>query len=95
MLGLAIGTVGAAVAGYLVGLIALRRTGIYFAMITVAIGEVFFFMENWPLSSIYRRRERSAGRAGPTFNLGFATIHVNQRLVDVRISRRSATLSAS
>src|ERR1700735_5821575 len=34
MLGLAIGTVGAAGAGYLVGLLALRRTGIYFAMIT-------------------------------------------------------------
>ena len=29
-----------------VGLIALRRTGIYFAMITVAIAEVFFFVEN-------------------------------------------------
>ena len=36
-----IGMVAAAVTGYLVGLIALRRTGIYFAMITVAIAEVF------------------------------------------------------
>ena len=34
---LLIGMVVAAVVGYLVGLIALRRTGIYFAMITVAI----------------------------------------------------------
>src|ERR1700753_1233839 len=33
---LLVGMVAAAVAGYLVGLIALRRTGIYFAMITVA-----------------------------------------------------------
>ncbi|HTP63114.1 MAG TPA: branched-chain amino acid ABC transporter permease/ATP-binding protein, partial [Burkholderiales bacterium] len=32
-----IGMVAAAVVGYLVGLVALRRTGIYFAMITVAI----------------------------------------------------------
>src|SRR5215475_8680964 len=32
-----IGMIAAAVVGYLVGLIALRRTGIYFAMITVAI----------------------------------------------------------
>src|SRR5665213_2344571 len=39
VLGLAIGTVAAAVAGFLVGMIALRRTGIYFAMITVAIAE--------------------------------------------------------
>src|ERR1041384_4133188 len=37
VLALIIGMVAAAVVGYLVGLIALRRTGIYFAMITVAI----------------------------------------------------------
>ena len=49
VLGLLIGTVVAAVAGFLVGMIALRRTGIYFAMITVAIAEVFFFLENSPL----------------------------------------------
>ena len=36
-LALIIGMISAAVVGYLVGLIALRRTGIYFAMITVAI----------------------------------------------------------
>ena len=41
----------AAVVGFLVGLIALRRTGIYFAMITVAIAEVFFFVEFNPLSA--------------------------------------------
>src|SRR5262245_30385255 len=41
-LSLAIGTVVAAVTGYLIGLIALRRTGIYFAMITVAIAGAFY-----------------------------------------------------
>src|SRR5690242_994969 len=40
-----IGTVVAAIVGFFIGLIALRRTGIYFAMITVAIAEVFFFVE--------------------------------------------------
>ena len=75
MLGLAIGTVGAAIVGYFVGLIALRRTGIYFAMITVAIGEVFFFMENGPLSSFTGGENGLPGVPGPTFNLGFATIH--------------------
>src|ERR1044071_5555541 len=45
MLSLAAGMIVAAVVGYLVGLIALRRTGIYFAMITVAIAEVFYFVE--------------------------------------------------
>ena len=51
MLGLLIGTLGAAAIGILVGVVALRRTGIYFAMITVAIAEMFFFIENSPLSS--------------------------------------------
>ena len=46
-----IGTMVAAAIGYLIGLIALRRTGIYFAMITVAIAEVFFFVEFNPLSA--------------------------------------------
>ena len=50
-LALLIGTVGAAVVGVAVGLLALRRTGIYFAMITVAIAEMFFFIENSPLSA--------------------------------------------
>src|SRR5690348_5722141 len=39
VLALIIGMIAAAVVGYLVGLVALRRTGIYFAMITVAIAE--------------------------------------------------------
>jgi len=51
MLALIIGMISAAVVGYLVGLIALRRTGIYFSMITVAIAEVFFFVEFNPLSA--------------------------------------------
>ena len=50
VLGLVIGMIAAAGVGYAVGLIALRRTGIYFAMITVAIAETFFFLENNPLS---------------------------------------------
>jgi len=50
-LGLAIGTAGAAFVGLVVGFLALRRTGIYLAMITVAFGEMFFFLENSPLSA--------------------------------------------
>jgi len=47
---LLIGMVAAAIVGYFIGLIALRRTGIYFAMITVAIAEVFYFVEFNPLA---------------------------------------------
>ncbi len=45
-LALAIGLVGAALIGLIIGALALRRSGIYFAMITVAFGEMFFFLEN-------------------------------------------------
>ena len=76
MLGLAVGVVAAAVAGLLVGMIALRRTGIYFAMITVAIAEVFFFMENSPLSDYTGGENGLPGVPGPTFNFGFASVHV-------------------
>jgi branched-chain amino acid transport system permease protein len=72
-----IGTVASAVIGYLVGLIALRRTGIYFAMITVAIAEVFFFVEFNPLSAYTGGENGLPGVPTPTFNLGFTTIQFN------------------
>jgi len=69
-----IGAIAAAAVGYLVGLIALRRTGIYFAMITVAIAEVFFFVEFNPLSYYTGGENGLPGVPTPTFYLGFATI---------------------
>ena len=63
VLALIIGMVAARAVGYLVGLIALSRTGIYFAMITVAIAEVFFSSSSIHFR-IDRRRKRVAGRAG-------------------------------
>lgn len=66
-----IGMVAAAVIGYLVGLIALRRTGIYFAMITVAIAEVFYFVEFNPLSDYTGGENGLPGVPTPTLDLGF------------------------
>jgi branched-chain amino acid transport system permease protein len=43
---LIIGMIGAAIVALGIGVLALRRSGIYFAMITVAFGEMFFFLEN-------------------------------------------------
>ena len=76
ILALLIGTVVAAAVGYLVGMIALRRTGIYFAMITVAIAEVFFFVENSPLSAFTGGENGLPGVPAPVFDLGFTTIKV-------------------
>jgi branched-chain amino acid transport system permease protein len=74
-LALIIGMITAAMAGYLVGLIALRRTGIYFAMITVAIAEVFFFVEFNPLSDFTGGENGLPGVPTLSFNLGFTTLH--------------------
>ena len=72
---LVIGMVAAALAGYLVGLIALRRTGIYFAMITVAIAEVFFFVEFNPLSEWTGGENGLPGVPTPSLDLGFTQLH--------------------
>ena len=77
MVAVIIGTIAAAVVGYLVGLIALRRTGIYFAMITVAIAEVFFFVEFNPLSEWTGGENGLPGVPTPSVHLGFTTIHFN------------------
>ncbi|MFZ3323288.1 MAG: branched-chain amino acid ABC transporter ATP-binding protein/permease [Usitatibacter sp.] len=71
---LVIGTVASAVVGLLVGLIALRRTGIYFAMITVAIGEVFYFVEFNPLSRWTGGENGLPGVPTPSIHLGFVNI---------------------
>ncbi|WP_298875475.1 branched-chain amino acid ABC transporter ATP-binding protein/permease [uncultured Bradyrhizobium sp.] len=72
---LVIGMIAAAATGYLIGLIALRRTGIYFAMITVAIAEVFFFVEFNPLSDFTGGENGLPGVPTPSFDLGFTSIH--------------------
>jgi len=74
MAALVIGMIAAGIVGYLVGLIALRRTGIYFAMITVAIAEVFFFVEFNPLSAYTGGENGLPGVPTPQLYLGFATI---------------------
>src|SRR5690348_9984967 len=76
-LALLLGMVAAAIVGYFVGLIALRRTGIYFAMITVAIGEIFFFVEFNPLSEYTGGENGLPGVPTPSLDLGFTSIHFN------------------
>jgi branched-chain amino acid transport system permease protein len=72
-----IGMVAAAVIGWLVGLLALRRTGIYFAMITVAIAEIFYFVEFNPLSDFTGGENGLPGVPTPSLDLGFWSIRFN------------------
>src|SRR5262249_10080164 len=75
ILALIIGMAAAAVVGFLVGMLALRRTGIYFAMITVAIAEVFYFVEFNPLAEWTGGENGLPGVPTPTLALGFTTVH--------------------
>jgi branched-chain amino acid transport system permease protein len=75
VLALVIGMAASAVVGYLIGLLALRRTGIYFAMITVAIAEIFFFVEFNPLSDFTGGENGLPGVPTPSLNLGFVDLH--------------------
>ena len=68
------GLVVAAAVGFLVGLVALRRTGIYFAMITVAIAEVLSFVEFSPLSDFTGGENGLPGVPPPSLDLGFRTV---------------------
>jgi branched-chain amino acid transport system permease protein len=74
MVAVFIGAIVAAAIGYVVGLIALRRTGIYFAMITVAIAEVFFFVEFNPLSEYTGGENGLPGVPRPSVWVGFTTL---------------------
>ncbi|HLH92719.1 MAG TPA: branched-chain amino acid ABC transporter ATP-binding protein/permease [Xanthobacteraceae bacterium] len=72
-----IGMIVAGAVGWVIGLIALRRTGIYFAMITVAIAEVFYFTEFSPLAAYTGGENGLPGVPTPTFYLGFTTIPID------------------
>jgi branched-chain amino acid transport system permease protein len=77
---LLIGMVAAGAVGWLIGLIALRRTGIYFAMITVAIAEVFYFVEFSPMSAYTGGENGLPGVPTPSLWLGFTTIRFDTAL---------------
>ena len=77
MVAIFIGAIVAALVGYVIGFIALRRTGIYFAMITVAIAEMFYFLEFSPLSDFTGGENGLPGVPTPSFNLGFTTIRLD------------------
>ncbi|MBB5217136.1 ABC transporter permease subunit [Parapusillimonas granuli] len=77
LLALLIGTVIAALAGLCIGYLTLRRTGIYFAMSTLAFGEMFYFLENSAFKSYTGGENGIAGVPPPVIELGFTTIHIS------------------
>ena len=69
-LALLAGIAAAAVFSLLVGFLALRRVGIYFTMITLAFGELSYFLENSPLSRFTGGENGLPGVPAPSLQLG-------------------------
>ncbi len=69
-LALAIGTVAAGLFGLLVGWLAVRRIGIYFAMITLAFGQMAYFLEFSPLRDYTGGENGLPGVPEPTLGFG-------------------------
>ncbi|MFA5663555.1 ATP-binding cassette domain-containing protein [Castellaniella sp.] len=76
LVALLIGTVMAAVTGLLIGYLTLRRTGIYFAMSTLAFGEMFYFLENSSFKAYTGGENGIAGVPSPELSLGFIDIQI-------------------
>ncbi len=76
-LALAIGTIAAGVLGLILGWFAVRRIGIYFAMITLAFGQMAFFIENNPLSAYTGGENGLPGVPVPTLGWGAWSTRVN------------------
>ncbi|UHL64425.1 branched-chain amino acid ABC transporter ATP-binding protein/permease [Paralcaligenes sp. KSB-10] len=77
LLALLVGTILASVAGLIIGYLTLRRTGIYFAMSTLAFGEMFFFLENSSFKNYTGGENGIAGVPPPQIGLGFTTLHIS------------------
>ncbi len=77
---LAIGTLAAALAGALIGALALRQVGIYFAMLTLAFGQLFYFMENSPLRAYTGSENGLPGVPKPSIPLGGTTLDFSSSL---------------
>ncbi|MBU6506439.1 MAG: branched-chain amino acid ABC transporter ATP-binding protein/permease [Alphaproteobacteria bacterium] len=71
------GTIAAAIFGVVIGYLSLRRTGIYFAMLTLAFGEMFFFLDISPLAQWTGGENGVAGVPEPHLGFGIFSIDIN------------------
>ena len=69
-LAIAAGIAAAAAFSIVVGVLALRRVGIYFAMITLAFGELSYFLENSPLARWTGGENGLPGVPAPSLQFG-------------------------
>ncbi len=74
------GIVASVILGVVIGLLSLRRSGIYFAMLTLAFGEMAFFLENSPLSHWTGGENGLPGVPKPNVSLGFIGVELHSSL---------------
>lgn len=75
-LAILIGTLVGGLAATILGPLVMRRRGIYFAMITVAIGQIFYFIaERW--NSFTGGEDGLSGFSRQPLHFGFATVPLN------------------
>ena len=74
---LLVGTVAAAIIGVIIGYLSLRRTGIYFAMLTLAFGEMFVFLDFSPLARWTGGENGLSGVPEPHLGFGLFSIDIN------------------
>jgi branched-chain amino acid transport system permease protein len=77
---LAAGTVVAAVFGAVIGALSLRRAGIYFAMLTLAFGEMFYFLDISPLARWTGGENGLAGVPTPRLDFGVFELDLNSAI---------------
>ncbi|PPQ27099.1 branched-chain amino acid ABC transporter ATP-binding protein/permease [Rhodopila globiformis] len=77
---LALGTIAAGLFGIVVGWLAVRRIGIYFAMITLAFGQMAYFLENSPLSAYTGGENGLPGVPVPRLGWGASAIALSPGL---------------
>jgi branched-chain amino acid transport system permease protein len=70
VLALIAGTILASIFGIVVGVLSLRRSGVYFAMLTLAFGEMFYFLDISPLSKLTGGENGLSGVPAANIGLG-------------------------
>ncbi|MCJ2046853.1 branched-chain amino acid ABC transporter ATP-binding protein/permease [Methylobacterium sp. J-078] len=75
-----IGTLAAGLFGLAVGWLAVRRIGIYFAMITLAFGQMAYFVQNSPLSDYTGGENGIAGVPVPVIGFGESAVRITAGL---------------
>jgi len=74
------GTVVAAAFGAVIGALSLRRAGIYFAMLTLAFGEMFYFLDISPLAQWTGGENGLAGVPTPRLDFGVFELDLNSAI---------------